>query len=239
MSRGRVPAIVGAYGNTPLLFVLTARKMTTNLKHTPDEKKSMTAFWLSFLPVFMAVNAIGVIPIFLGLTINLHENQIHKIILETVITATAVALVFLAVGSMLFRVLGITVSDFMIAGGALIFVIALTDLLTVEGAKSQQIDPESLGAVPLGVPLIVGPAVLTTILILLPQQGYVPVITATVVNILIAGFMMWFSQPIIRLLGKSGARAIAKVSDLILAAIAVMMIRRGLEIFFSGASQTM
>ncbi|MEN6466047.1 MAG: MarC family protein [Syntrophaceae bacterium] len=194
----------------------------------------MTEFWLSFLPIFMAVNAIGLIPIFISFTIDLHEEQIHKIILETVITAAAVALVFLAIGSFLFRILGITVSDFMIAGGALIFVIALTDLLTVEGAKSQQVDPESLGAVPLGVPLIVGPAVLTTILILVPQQGVLPVIAATVSNIAIAGLMMWFSHPIIRLLGKSGARAIAKVSDLILAAIAVMMIRRGLEIFFTG-----
>ncbi len=194
----------------------------------------MTAFWLSFLPIFMAVNAIGVIPIFISLTVELHKEQVHNIILQTIVTAAAVALVFLAVGSMLFRILGITVSDFMIAGGALIFVIALTDLLTVEGAKSQQVDPESLGAVPLGVPLIVGPAVLTTILILVPQQGLIAVITATIVNILIAGFMMWFSQPIIKFLGKSGARAIAKVSDLILAAIAVMMIRRGLEIFFTG-----
>lgn len=199
----------------------------------------MTEFWLSFLPIFMAVNAIGVIPIFISFTIELHEEQVHKIIMETVITATAVALVFLAIGSILFRILGITVSDFMIAGGALIFVIALTDLLTVEGAKSQQVDPESLGAVPLGVPLIVGPAVLTTILILVPQQGVIPVIAATIVNILVAGLMMWFSQPIIRLLGKSGARAIAKVSDLILAAIAVMMIRRGLELFFSAAPPTM
>lgn len=199
----------------------------------------MTAFWLSFLPIFIAVNAIGLIPIFLGWTIGLHSDQVHKIIKETVITATVVALVFLAVGSILFRILGITVSDFMIAGGSLLFVIALTDLLTVEGAKSQQLDPESLGAVPLGVPLIVGPAVLTTILILVPQQGYIAVIAATIVNILIAGLMMWFSQPIIRLLGKSGARAIAKVSDLILAAIAVMMIRRGLEMFFNGAGQSM
>lgn len=199
----------------------------------------MTEFWLSFLPIFMAVNAIGVIPIFISFTIELHKEQVHKIIMETVITATAVALVFLAIGSILFRILGITVSDFMIAGGALIFVIALTDLLTVEGAKSQQVDPESLGAVPLGVPLIVGPAVLTTILILVPQQGVIPVIAATIVNILVAGLMMWFSQPIIRLLGKSGARAIAKVSDLILAAIAVMMIRRGLELFFSAAPPAM
>lgn len=199
----------------------------------------MNAFWLSFLPIFMAVNAIELIPIFIGLTMGLNKKQVHKIIVQTIITATAVALVFLAIGSFLFRVLGITVPDFMIAGGVLIFVIALMDLLSVGGASSQHVDPESLGAVPLGVPLIVGPAVLTTILILVPQQGYIAVVAATAVNILIAGLMMWFSQPIIRLLGNSGTRAIAKVSDLILAAIAVMMIRRGLELFFSGAHHSM
>lgn len=193
----------------------------------------MTEFWLSFFPIFMAVNAIGVLPLFISFTVDLNKERVHRIILETVITASVVALVFVAVGSILFGLLGITVADFMVAGGVLIFIIALNDLLAVE-MGALQVDPESMGAVPLGVPFIVGPAVLTTIMILLPQHGFVPVILATVVNILIAGFLMWFSFPIIRFLGKSGARTIAKVSDLILAAIAVMMIRRGLEMFLSG-----
>ncbi len=184
-------------------------------------------FWLSFLPIFMAVNAIGLLPMFISFTINLEKSQINRIIIQSVITGTIVSLFFLAVGSMILNVLGITVADFMIAGGSLLFVISLDDLLR-EGKAAQQIDPESLGAVPLGVPLIVGPAVLTTILILVPQQGIIATISATIANILIAGVMFWLSGPIIRILGNSGAKTLAKVGDLLLAAIAIMMIRKGI-----------
>ena len=76
--------------------------------------------------------------------------------------------------------------------------------------------------------MIVGPAVLTTILILVPQQGIIATISATIANILIAGVMFWLSGPIIRILGNSGAKTLAKVGDLLLAAIAIMMIRKGI-----------
>lgn len=121
----------------------------------------------------------------------------------------------------------------MIAGGALLSIISLDDLLAVEKRWSQ-IDPESLGAVPLGVPLIVEPAVLTTILILIGEYGPVPTVAALIVNILIAGMTFWMSAPIIRLLGKSGAKTVSKLGNLLLAAIAVMMMRKGLTILLSG-----
>ena len=195
----------------------------------------MSSFWLSFLPIFMAVNAIGLLPMFMGFTEGLKQNQIRRIIIQSVITATAVALVFLAIGRVILNLLGITVADFMIAGGALLFVISLDELLAVE-AKTRQIDPDSLGAVPLGVPLIVGPAVLTTIIILVPETGVAATVAATVANILIAGVMFWLSDPIIRVIGKSGAKTLSKLGYLILAAIAVMMVRKGIEIILNNPS---
>ncbi|MFB3925914.1 MAG: MarC family protein [Syntrophales bacterium] len=195
----------------------------------------MNSFWLSFLPIFMAVNAIGLLPMFMGFTEGLGQSQIRRIIIQSVVTATAVALVFLAIGRIILNLLGITVADFMIAGGALLFVISLDELLTVE-AKARQIDPDSLGAVPLGVPLIVGPAVLTTIIILVPETGVAATVAATVANILIAGVMFWLSDPIIRVIGKSGAKTLSKLGYLILAAIAVMMVRKGIEIIINNPS---
>jgi multiple antibiotic resistance protein len=197
------------------------------------EVKTMTNFWLCFFPIFMAVNAIGVLPMFMNFTEGMDQRQIRRIIIQSVVTATIVALIFLAVGKILLDILGITVSDFMIAGGTLLFIISLNDLLTVE-KKAHQIDPESLGAVPLGVPLIVGPAVLTTILILVSEYGPLATVTALVVNILIAGFALWSYGPIIRLLGKSGAKTVSKLADLLLAAIAVMMVRKGLMLLLTG-----
>jgi multiple antibiotic resistance protein len=181
----------------------------------------------------MAVNVIGVLPMFMSFTEGLDRPKINRIIVQSVVTATIVAVIFLAVGKVILDLLGITVSDFMIAGGILLFIISLDDLMSMERRWSQ-IDPESLGAVPLGVPLIVGPAVLTTILILVQEYGPLATVAALIVNILIAGLTFWLYAPIIRLLGKSGARTVSKLAALLLAAIAVMMVRKGVMLLLAG-----
>jgi multiple antibiotic resistance protein len=193
----------------------------------------MNKFWFCFFPIFMAVNVIGVLPMFMSLTEGLDRPKINRIIVQSVVTATIVAVMFLALGKVILDLLGITVSDFMIAGGTLLFIISLDDLMSMERRWSQ-IDPDSLGAVPLGVPLIVGPAVLTTILILVQEYGPLATVAALIVNILIAGFTFWLYAPIIRLLGKSGARTVSKLAALLLAAIAVMMVRKGVMLLLAG-----
>lgn len=197
----------------------------------------MNKFWFCFFPIFMAVNVIGVLPMFMSLTEGLDRPKINRIIVQSVVTATIVAVIFLAVGKVILDLLGITVSDFMIAGGALLFIISLDDLMSMERRWSQ-IDPDSLGAVPLGVPLIVGPAVLTTILILVQEYGPLATVAALIVNILIAGITFWLYAPIIRLLGKSGARTVSKLAALLLAAIAVMMVRKGIVLLIAGGLKT-
>ena len=81
--------------------------------------------------------------------------MIRSIIYQSVVTASVVALLFLAIGIAVFKLLDITIADFMVAGGILLFVISISDLMTTE-KKQRRVDPESLGAVPLGVPLITG-----------------------------------------------------------------------------------
>ncbi len=187
----------------------------------------MHGFWLCFVPLFVAVDAVGVLPMFLGLTEGIERARLRNIIWQSLVTGTLVAVVFVMIGKAVFQLLGITPSDFMIAGGILLFAISLRDLLVVE-KHSEPIDPESLGAVPVGVPLIVGPAVLTTILILVDQHGIFPTMAAAVVNILLAGIVFWFAGAIASRLGKAGTKAISKLASLLLAAIAVMMVRKGL-----------
>lgn len=190
----------------------------------------MTEFWLCFVPLFVAVDALGVLPIFMGLTGGLEKPRIRKIIWQSVLTAMAVALAFIALGKGVFNLLGITIADFMIAGGALLFVLALREHLLFERQmRMGDLEcPECIGAVPIGVPLIVGPAVLTTSILLADQYGYLPAISAVMLNIIIAGIVFLLSDPINRVLGTSGTRAISKLAGLILAAIGVMMVRRGI-----------
>lgn len=197
----------------------------------------MDEFWLCFVPLFVAVDAIGLLPAFLSLTRNVEKRRVQQVIYHSVITASAVALLFLALGTLILELLGITVADFMIAGGILLFVLALGDLLTDEKLQ-QQVDARSLGAVPLGVPLITGPAVLATSMLLLSQYKTIWVVAAVIINILIAGLVFRFASTISRVLGEVGEKIVSKIAMLFLAAIAVMMVRRGVESFIAaGISQ--
>ncbi len=92
-----------------------------------------------------------------------------------------------------------------------------------------------MGVVPLGTPLIAGPAVLTTLLIMLDHNGYLPTIAALIANLLVVWLVPTRSEPLTRFLGEGGSLAISKVASLLLAAIAVMMIRLGMMEIISGA----
>ncbi len=186
----------------------------------------MREFMLCFVPLFVAVDAIGVLPFFLSLTDGMPADRLKKVVVQSVITAATVALVFLVFGPVLLRFMGITVADFMIAGGILLFAISLNDLLT-GGKRRQLLDAGSLGAVPIGVPLITGPGVLTTCLLLVGIHGRTFTAAAVIVNITLAGVIFAFSGPIARVMGQTGSKTISKVASLLLAAIAVMLIRKG------------
>jgi len=181
---------------------------------------------LSFIPIFVAVDAIGVLPIFVSLTEGMEPSQRTKIIIQSMFTALCLAVGFIFLGQAVFKVLGITIGDFMIAGGAILFSLAITDM--VNPAKKRRIPNQELGVVPLGTPLIVGPAVLTTSLVIISQYGLFATLISVLVNILLAGIIFNLSSVLIKVLGEAGSKALSKITSLLLAAIAVMMVRKGL-----------
>lgn len=187
--------------------------------------------FLSFIPLFVAVDAIGVLPIFVSITEGLEKNERAKVIIQSIITASCLAVGFILLGKLIFRLLGITIGDFMIAGGAILFCLAITDI--INPVKKRRIPSKDLGAVPLGTPLIVGPAVLTTSLVIVSQYGLIPTIISVLTNILFAGLVFSLASLLIKFLGEAGSKALSKITSLLLAAIAVMLIRKGLEQFFN------
>ena len=195
--------------------------------------EQLKSFWLCFVPLFVAVDAVGVLPMFLGLTEGLEKSVVRSVLRQSVLTASVVGLSFLAVGKGVLNLLGITVADFMIAGGVLLFVISMSDILSAAKVR-RQVDLNSLGAVPLGVPLITGPAVLTTSILLLNEYGFFPTATMLVLNILIAGLVFKSAGAINGFLGQAGTRTTSKIASLLLAAIAVMVVRKGIELFIQG-----
>ncbi|HQH99799.1 MAG TPA: MarC family protein [Deltaproteobacteria bacterium] len=197
----------------------------------------MMRFWMCFVPLFVAVDAIGSVPLFLACTHGMHWKEFFKIIIESVITATVVALTFLFGGRELMRLLGIDMSDFMVAGGIIIFIIAITNVLSSEKLHKMMLEG-GLGAVPLGVPLITGPAVLATSLLLVDTYGAFTTAAALVLNILIAGLLFFFSAQLNRILGSAGATILSKIANLLMASIGIMMIRRGIMILIKEITQS-
>ncbi|MEJ5260281.1 MAG: MarC family protein [Anaerohalosphaeraceae bacterium] len=191
----------------------------------------MRDFWMVFVPLFVAVDAMGILPIYMGLVEGVSPAERRRVVKHSFFTALSVAVGFIFLGKGIFRFLGISVSDFMVAGGALLFIIATLDLTS--GTKfARRVD--TLGAVPLGVPLIVGPAVLTTSLMLVDVHGLAATLAAVLLNLVLAVGILLTAEFWNRLLGSTGSQALSKVASLILAAIAVMMIRRGLLGIFPG-----
>lgn len=183
-------------------------------------------FLLSVIPILVAVDAPGALPLFMGMTEEMDDAERQKTVRQSILTAFLVTIGFVLLGQAVFAALGIRVEDFMIAGGIVLLVIAITDTLAA-GEKRLAPGP-AFGVVPLGTPLIAGPATLTTTLALVGQHGYLPVIVSLVVNILLAWLIFAQAGRIIRLIGINGSRALAKVASLLLAAIAVKMIRSGI-----------
>lgn len=187
---------------------------------------NMDAFLLAFIPLFVAIDVFGVLPLFVSLTEGLDDRRRKVLTAEATLTAFLVSLVFLSGGKLLFSFLGITESDFRIGGGIVLLVLAVHDLLF---SKEHKKDPDtSAGVVPIGIPLIMGPAALTTIIILVDAYGYLWTIASLIVNMLIVWLVFTRSGMITKVLGKAGSRAVAKVVALFLAGIAVMMIRSGI-----------
>ena len=187
---------------------------------------------LVFIPMFFTVDPIGILPIFTSLTQGLSPQGKREIIIQSLITASLVAVGFILLGKVIFHFLGITMGDFMVAGGVILFCLAMVDL-TAQGKTRRGVASE-LGAVPIGTPLVVGPAVLTISLMLVSVHGLVITLIALFFNIAIVGIVFTFSDALMSLLGQAGSRALSKVMMLLLAAIGVMMVRRGIIEIMSG-----
>lgn len=187
----------------------------------------MLAHYLeALIPVFVAVNVFGIMPIFVGLTGGMGEGEKRLIVRQGALTALAVGLGFILIGKGIFSLLSITVGDFKVAGGLLLLVFAVTDLIFAPTTRT--VAGPTIGVVPLGVPLITGPAVLTTLLILVDHYGYWPTIISLMLNLAIVWVAFNRSAELTRFLGPAGSQGLGKVMHLLLAAIGVMMVRRGI-----------
>ena len=182
--------------------------------------------YLAFIPIFFAVDPLGLLPVYISLTRGFTKLERQNILIQSLFTAICLALGFIFLGRIIFKLLGITVGDFMVAGGAILFCISIVDIMNPK--KERRLPDTTVGAVPLGTPLIVGPAVLTTSLIMIGEHGVMATVISVTANVFLVGIVLLCSDWMIKIFGEAGSRALSKVMSLFLGAIAVMMIRKGL-----------
>jgi multiple antibiotic resistance protein len=182
-------------------------------------------FFQAFIPLFVAIDPIGLAAIFLGLGQGVAPAQRQIIARQATLTGGAVALGFLFLGANVFKALGISQGDFRIAGGLILFILAARDL--THSATEPEKLPADFGVVPLGMPLIAGPALITTLILLAQTHGLKIALAALLANLVLVVLAFAYSEKLGRWIGATGMRAISKIISMLLAAIAVNMIRQG------------
>jgi multiple antibiotic resistance protein len=182
-------------------------------------------FFLAFIPVFVAIDPIGLVAIFMGLgTSASHEHRKRQAYLG-IFTALWVAIGFIFLGKIIFAALGITVADFQVAGGLILLGLAGRELLGL--GPHDRGGSDEFGVVPLGMPLIAGPALLTAVLILVDSVGLGYALVSLLVNMALLAIALCNADLFTRWIGRQGLRGVSKIIALLLAAIAISLIRRG------------
>lgn len=192
----------------------------------------MNQSWAHFLavliPLMVAIDPMGVIPVFVGMTAKLSPKRRLRVSLEAIGTGLAVCVGFMFLGQAVFRFLMISEADFRIAGGIILLVLAVLDLLITgkPAVHAEEID----GIVPLGMPLIAGPAAMTTVLVLCgnPELGYSWTLLGILVTFAMLAAGLLCADFLVRVVGLNALKAFSKLVMVLLAAIAVNFIRTGI-----------
>ena len=186
---------------------------------------------VAFVPIFVAIDAIGAIPIILSLTKDVTPPQRNRMLDIAIFTAAAIGIGFLFLGKTVLNLLDISVNHFAIAGGIVLLILALRDIIGVKSFDTP-IKEEMMEIVPIGTPLIAGPGAITTILIIRDQYSAGVALVSFVLNLGVAWVVFQQGDRIAAFLGQGGLKAVSKVASLLLTAIAVRLILNGfIQIF--------
>jgi multiple antibiotic resistance protein len=196
---------------------------------------SFTLFLLDLvkgtIALFVVVDPLGNVPIFIGLTKNLDKTQIRNTFRSAIITGLILLFLFAFAGQQILNLFGISLNSFMVAGGLLLLIIAVR-LLVAGGWLEPSTSPESIGAVPIGFPLLVGPGAITTTILILQSSGIFVTIFSVLITFVIVWVVLRFIDPLYKILGRNGSLVVTRLMAMFIAAIAVQYIVQGVKNLF-------
>jgi multiple antibiotic resistance protein len=193
----------------------------------------------AFVSILFLVDPPGTVPAFILLTSHYTPQRRRKTALVASVTAALTLMGFAAAGNVVFQVLGLTLPAFQIAGGLILFLVAL-DMIRAQ--RPTQEDPDELkeGAAaddvaiaPLAIPMLAGPAALSTVTVLMAQAEDPAEVAVVFLAIALTGVVCYvtlrLAEPIQRRLGKTGIHILGRILGLVLAGIAVQFVLNGLK----------
>ena len=187
------------------------------------------------LAMTVVANILPILPVVLDTVADLPSRARRRKTLQALTFGNVAALAFAVGGGALLGVLHASLDDLRVAGGVILLVFAVYDLLFSREQRKEPLselsdddDGSHVGLVPLGVPMMVGPATLATVLVVHEAYGFLVVLTALVLNAALNAVLLLGADRLLRGVGHGGMRAVGKVFGLVLATLAVSMIRVGL-----------
>jgi multiple antibiotic resistance protein len=198
----------------------------------------LQSFLVSLSAVFFVVDPIGVVPIFLAMTPKDGRAKVKKMALRASIAGGGLLLFFALFGGIVFKLLGVTLGAFRVAGGILLLITALDMLkaktsLTKTSAEETKEgeEKEDPSIVPLAIPLLAGPGSIATVMVLMAKGKTVgsamPVLISIALTFVATYFILSGATYVQKVLKASGVAILQRVMGLILAAIAVQFMAEG------------
>ncbi|MFH0867925.1 MAG: MarC family protein [Candidatus Woesearchaeota archaeon] len=186
----------------------------------------ITDFIKAFFAIFVAMDAFGNLPILSTLTQKLSTKERNKNVNGAVLIAAILLFIFLFFGTRALQYFGISIDSFKIAGGIILLIIGIKIVLGLS-LREERAKKYEIAVVPLATPLITGPAVITVILLLVNQFGYLLTMIASLLNLLITWVVLHQTALLFKLFGRQGSDVIARIMGLVLTALAIEFIKQG------------
>jgi len=182
--------------------------------------------------LFVVIDPIGTIPITIGVTKNMEKSKKRSLFKNTVMVVVILLLVFAFAGNEILSIFEIQISSFMIAGGVLLFIVAIEFLTHGEWRMGGGNIEQEQGIVPLAFPLLSGPGALTIALISFQTSGGLVTLIAILIVTAITYLVLLSSEPINKILGKRGSLIVTRVFAIFLAAFAIQFMINGISEIF-------
>lgn len=209
----------------------------------------MLFFIKALVVLFTMIDPIGLVPVMVGLTGSLSARERALVATRATLIAGAVITVFGALGQYIFAWLQVTIQAFDIAGGALLFLVAIDMVFgrqsgARETAREQREarSREDVSVFPLAIPMIAGPGTITTIILLVGDAApnlvsLASIAAASAITLTACWMSMRLSAAIQARVGTSGILVASRVLGMLLAALAVQFILNGITLFLRGGTR--